>query len=114
MTSSSLRDPATELLTDAQRIELLRGLVAIPSTSRNEADAVAYLCRWMTGLGFQAGPDEAGSALTEDHVTAFAKERMANFKVPRRVAFVDALPMTATGKVVKDELRAIAAKEAAP
>ena len=63
MTSSSLPDTAAEVLTDAQRIELLRGLVAIPSTSRKEADAVAYLCRWMTELGFQAGPDKAGSAV---------------------------------------------------
>lgn len=63
MTSSSLPDTASGVMTDAQRIELLRGLVAIPSTSRNEADAVAYLCRWMTELGFEAGPDEAGSAV---------------------------------------------------
>jgi LysW-gamma-L-lysine carboxypeptidase len=63
MTSSSLPDIASEILTDAQRIELLRGLVAIPSTSRNESDAVAYLCRWMTELGFDAGSDEAGSAV---------------------------------------------------
>src|SRR5829696_2897114 len=63
MTSSSLPETAIEGLTDAQRIELLRGLVAIPSTSRNEVEAVAYLCRWMTELGFDAGPDEAGSAI---------------------------------------------------
>ena len=31
---------------------------------------------------------------------------MANFKVPRSVEFLDELPMNATGKVVKDELRA--------
>ena len=31
---------------------------------------------------------------------------MANFKVPRSVEFLDALPVNATGKVVKDELRA--------
>ena len=31
---------------------------------------------------------------------------MANYKVPRFVEFVDALPVNATGKVVKDELRA--------
>ena len=32
---------------------------------------------------------------------------MANFKVPRVVEFVDTLPVNATGKVVKDELRAL-------
>ena len=31
---------------------------------------------------------------------------MANFKAPRVVEFIDALPVNATGKVVKDELRA--------
>ena len=30
---------------------------------------------------------------------------MANYKVPRVVEIVDALPLNATGKVVKDELR---------
>ena len=38
---------------------------------------------------------------------------MANFKVPRRVEFVDALPVNATGKVVKDELRQRATAEPA-
>src|SRR3712207_9125450 len=32
-------------------------------TSGNEAEAVDYLCRWMNELGFEAGPDEAGSAV---------------------------------------------------
>jgi acyl-CoA synthetase (AMP-forming)/AMP-acid ligase II len=47
----------------------------------------------------------AGAALTEDAVVGFAKERMANFKVPRQVAFVDALPRNLSGKVLKTELR---------
>ena len=46
-----------------------------------------------------------GSTLTEDDVIAFARERVANFKVPRSVAFVDALPRNASGKVLKTELR---------
>jgi acyl-CoA synthetase (AMP-forming)/AMP-acid ligase II len=46
-----------------------------------------------------------GSSLTEDDVTAFAKERLANFKVPRQVAFTDALPRNLSGKVLKTELR---------
>ncbi len=36
---------------------------------------------------------------------AFAKERLANFKVPRQVAFTDALPRNLSGKVLKTELR---------
>ena len=46
-----------------------------------------------------------GSSLTEDDVIAFAKERLANFKVPRQVEFVDALPRNLSGKVLKTELR---------
>ena len=35
----------------------------------------------------------------------WCRERMAGFKVPRSVEFLDALPLNATGKVVKDLLR---------
>ena len=38
---------------------------------------------------------------------------MANFKAPRSVEFLDALPMNATGKVVKDELRTDGARRMA-
>ena len=37
---------------------------------------------------------------------------MANYKVPRRVELVDELPVNATGKVVKDELRARVGRDA--
>ena len=36
---------------------------------------------------------------------AFAREKLANFKVPRSVEVVDALPRNASGKVLKFELR---------
>ena len=42
-----------------------------------------------------------GSATTPDDVIAFAKERLANFKVPRHVELVDALPRNLSGKVLK-------------
>jgi acyl-CoA synthetase (AMP-forming)/AMP-acid ligase II len=47
----------------------------------------------------------AGSSLTEDDVIAYAKERVANFKVPRHVEMVDSLPRNLAGKVLKRELR---------
>jgi acyl-CoA synthetase (AMP-forming)/AMP-acid ligase II len=47
----------------------------------------------------------AGWSLTEADVVAFARERLANFKVPRQVAFTDALPRNLSGKVLKTELR---------
>lgn len=49
-----------------------------------------------------------GSTLTPDDIVAFAKERLANFKVPREVELVDALPRNLAGKVLKNELRPVA------
>jgi acyl-CoA synthetase (AMP-forming)/AMP-acid ligase II len=40
-----------------------------------------------------------------DDVIAFAKGRLANFKVPRHVELVEALPRNLSGKVLKNELR---------
>ncbi len=40
-----------------------------------------------------------------DEVVAFARERLANFKIPRFVEFVDSLPRNLSGKVLKNELR---------
>jgi len=47
----------------------------------------------------------AGASLDADEVIAFAKERLANYKVPRFVEVVEALPKNATGKVTKNVLR---------
>jgi acyl-CoA synthetase (AMP-forming)/AMP-acid ligase II len=47
----------------------------------------------------------AGSALAADDLLAHARERLANFKVPREVAFVDSLPRNLSGKVLKKDLR---------
>jgi long-chain acyl-CoA synthetase len=43
--------------------------------------------------------------LTEVEVIAFCKERLAAYKYPREVRFIDQLPKGATGKVLKAELR---------
>ena len=47
----------------------------------------------------------SGTSVDPDEVVAWARERMANYKVPRRVEVVDALPLNASGKVLKYELR---------
>jgi HIP---CoA ligase len=44
-------------------------------------------------------------SLNADEVIAWSRERMAGFKVPRFVQFVEELPLNATGKVIKDQLR---------
>jgi acyl-CoA synthetase (AMP-forming)/AMP-acid ligase II len=51
----------------------------------------------------------SGVQLDPDEIIAWARENMANFKAPRRVAIVDALPLNASGKVLKFELRTMAA-----
>ncbi len=45
-----------------------------------------------------------GATITEDELVAWGKEQMAGYKYPRIVQFVDVLPMTATGKILKREL----------
>jgi len=45
-----------------------------------------------------------GRAATAADLTAWCRERLANFKVPRAVEFADALPRNASGKVVKSAL----------
>ncbi|MGP3959003.1 long-chain-fatty-acid--CoA ligase [Nonomuraea sp. 3N208] len=46
-----------------------------------------------------------GATITEGELIAWAKENMAAYKYPRIVEFRDSLPMTATGKILKRELR---------
>ena len=42
----------------------------------------------------------------------FVKERLASYSYPREIGFVDSLPMTVTGKVIRKELKARATAEA--
>lgn len=50
-----------------------------------------------------------GASLTSDELVAFVRERIAHYKAPRGVSFVDELPKTATGKIQKFVLRGGAA-----
>ena len=54
---------------------------------------------------------EGGSA-TEEELITFCKERMADYKYPRKVELLDELPKTATGKFLRRELRDEARAEA--
>jgi fatty-acyl-CoA synthase/long-chain acyl-CoA synthetase len=47
-----------------------------------------------------------GSELTGDDVMTFAREHLANYKIPRSVEFTDELPRTGSGKILKRQLRA--------
>ena len=55
------------------------------------------LCAW---IRLRDGEDADA-----DEIKAFCKERIAHFKVPRYVKFVDGFPMTVTGKVQKFKMR---------
>jgi long-chain acyl-CoA synthetase len=46
-----------------------------------------------------------GEAADEPELIAFCKERMAAYKYPRQVEIIDEVPKTATGKVLRRELR---------
>ncbi|MDE3175397.1 MAG: long-chain fatty acid--CoA ligase [Pseudomonadota bacterium] len=46
-----------------------------------------------------------GASLTLDELRAFAQERLAAYKLPRRLELVSALPRNATGKILKYQLR---------
>jgi long-chain acyl-CoA synthetase len=47
-----------------------------------------------------------GSALTREEITAFAREHLAGYKVPRSLDFTAELPRTGSGKLLKRQLRA--------
>jgi long-chain acyl-CoA synthetase len=48
---------------------------------------------------------EPGTQLSAAAVQAWLRERLANFKVPKEVQFLDELPREATGKIFKRKLR---------
>ena len=55
-----------------------------------------------------------GAALTEAELIGWCKQNMAAYKYPRIVEFRDALPMTATGKILKRELARAAEPAGSP
>jgi acyl-CoA synthetase (AMP-forming)/AMP-acid ligase II len=54
-----------------------------------------------------------GTAPSEESLIEWCRERLANFKVPRSIMFVEALPRNASGKVLRRELRDQAAEPGA-
>ena len=49
---------------------------------------------------------KGGLSATETELIAWSKEQMAVYKYPRIIEIRESLPMTATGKILKKELRA--------
>jgi long-chain acyl-CoA synthetase len=69
----------------------LAAVVGVPHESHGE-EVKAFVIR------------NEGASVTEDELVAWGREQMAAYKYPRIVTFVDSLPMTATGKILKREL----------
>ena len=74
------------------------GVVGKPDPLRNEI-VKAYVV-------LKPGAEASGPELQK-----WVKDRLAQYSYPREVAFLDALPMTVTGKVIRKELKARAAGE---
>lgn len=54
-----------------------------------------------------------GETITEEEVIAYCTERLAAYKVPKMIEFIDELPKTAVGKVLRRELRDMEIKKQA-
>jgi len=46
-----------------------------------------------------------GCSVTENELIAFCKQEIAGYKVPKKIFFVETLPMNASGKVLRNELK---------
>jgi fatty-acyl-CoA synthase len=55
-----------------------------------------------------------GTTIDADGVIAYCRGKLASFKVPRHVIFIDAFPMTETGKIKKADLREDAKRRLGP
>ena len=51
-----------------------------------------------------AGPAKQNNPITAESLLAALRERLAPFKVPKRITFVDALPRNAAGKILRTAL----------
>jgi long-chain acyl-CoA synthetase len=50
---------------------------------------------------------KSGIEVSEQHILSFCRERLAAYKVPRKVQFVADLPKTSTGKVMRRQLKTL-------
>jgi fatty-acyl-CoA synthase len=52
-----------------------------------------------------------GAEISEDELRAFCKGKIAHYKIPRYIKFVDEYPMTVTGKIQKFKMRDVSIAE---
>jgi long-chain acyl-CoA synthetase len=87
----------------------------------NKVEAVAAACTGVAECACVGKPDEKtgeavrlfvakapGATLTEDDVIAHCRRELTAYKVPKEVRFLDALPKSNVGKILRKDLRALA------
>ena len=87
----------------------------------NEVEAVAAACAGIAECACVGAPDEKageavrlfivkapGAALTEEDVIAHCRRGLTAYKVPRQVRFLDAMPKSNVGKILRKDLRGLA------
>jgi acyl-CoA synthetase (AMP-forming)/AMP-acid ligase II len=88
---------------NAYPAEIEAALLAYPGVAQVAVVGMADARLGEVGAAFVV--PQAGHGVEPAAVIEWCGERMANFKVPRRVIVVDALPLNPTGKVMKFVLR---------
>jgi long-chain acyl-CoA synthetase len=86
----------------------------------NEVEAIAAACAGVAECACVGRPDEktgeavrlfvakaAGATLTEAYVIAHCRRELAAYKVPKEVRFLDALPKSNVGKILRKDLRGL-------
>jgi len=90
------------------------------NVATSEVERVLYECEAVLEAAVVAMPDERwgevprafivlrpGQQITEQALIAHCRSRLAGFKTPKQVVFMDTLPRNPSGKVLKRELRTI-------
>ncbi|MGH7302049.1 MAG: AMP-binding protein, partial [Candidatus Rokuibacteriota bacterium] len=80
----------------------------------NLAAVVSFPDPRLSEVGVAFVKREPGHAVTDAEVLAQCKGRIASFKIPRHVIFVDDFPMTSSGKIQKVKLREEALRRITP
>jgi acyl-CoA synthetase (AMP-forming)/AMP-acid ligase II len=74
-------------------------LIGIPNQDRPDSEIVKLFVQ--KSKAYAGKPDEE----VKEEITAFAREKLAPYKIPKLIEFIDAIPLTSVGKVNKKSLR---------